>query len=321
MAVFDARMLTRSLIGTMQIQEFNREIREKRAAKFAAAIDLEQLNQLYSVSRIESLFNWEAAPILHVDVFDDGHLRRLVDLQRKSGKSYVAAIADNFRRGSTIRIRDVDKFDARLSHFVGEVRRYFTAQSQVNVYLTPPTKTGFPPHFDITDVFIVQCMGSKEWRIFDDYADKTELPLMETNWDPDRFRPREPTDAITLCPGDVLYLPRGVMHQAFCTERESLHLTVSIVPLTFADLIARALKSTAEADIDFRRRVPWSIEGEDGGFDELVIQVRERITKLADRIDVGALLGEERRSLQGEPEAGPSGELESAIASLIESAG
>jgi hypothetical protein len=318
---FDVSMVTRGLIGRMEIEEFNREIRERRAARFAAAIEPEQLEQLYSLPRLEEMFNSETVPMLNVDIFDLGHLRRLVDVQKKSGKSYLAAVADNFRRGSTIRVRDVDKFDVRLNRFVEQVQRYFTAHSQINVYLTPPAKSGFPPHFDITDVFIVQCIGSKEWRIFDNYSNKAELPLMETDWDPERFRPSEPAEAISLCAGDVLYMPRGAMHQAFCTDRESMHLTISVVPLTFVDLITKALKSAAETDIEFRRRVPWSTESENGGLEELTRQLKKRIVNLADHIDVGALLRAERRSFQGQFEGSSTGELASAIASLLESAG
>jgi hypothetical protein len=312
---FDVQMLTRGLIGGKGIQQFNREIRERRATKFEAAIDPEQLNQLYSLDRLESLFNDDALPILYVDIFDDGHLKKLADVQRKSGKSCLAAAIENFRRGSTIRVRDLDKFDTRLNRLVSEIQRYFTARSQINLYLTPPAKTGFPPHFDITDAFIIQCIGSKEWRLFPDYSNRIELPLMATNWDPDRFRPSEPSEGITLGPGDVLYLPRGAMHQAFCTERESMHLTVSLVPLTFADLIAKALNAAAEEDVELRRRAPWSVE--DGKFDELTGQVRERIVKLVDRMDVGSLLAAERCSLSGDSEANSSGELQSVIASLI----
>lgn len=321
MASFDARVLVHSLIGGMEIEEFNRVIREKRAEKFEAAIGLEQLDQLYSLSRLESLFKWEALPAIYVDVFDHGNLRKLADVQRKSGKSSLAVVADNFRQGSTIRVRDADKFDARLDRFASEIQRYFTAQSQINIYLTPPAKTGFPPHFDTTDVFVVQCLGQKEWKIFHDYSDKRDLPLLDTIWDPDRFKPSAHAEAITLRPGDVLYLPRGVMHEASCTKRESMHLTISIVPLTFADIIAKALKLAAEADIAYRRRVPWSIEKKDGGSEELSVQVRELTIRLANQIDLGALLRAECGSFEGKPEEHSSGKLESAIATLIEDAG
>jgi hypothetical protein len=264
MAAFDARCVARSLTGGMDIRVFNDDVRERRAARFEAAIEAEQVGQLFDLARLDSLFASEAIPLAYVDIFDDGHLKRLLDMQNKSGKTGQAMIVERFRSGSTMRVRDVDKFDMRLGQFVGEVRIHFAAQSQINVYLTPPAKTGFPPHFDITDVFIVQCLGTKDWRVFDDYACRIDLPLMETNWDPDRFRPSATPDAITLSAGDVLYLPRGVMHQALCTDRASMHLTISISPLTFADLISRELRRVAACNVEFRRRVPWSVEDEDG---------------------------------------------------------
>jgi hypothetical protein len=321
MAAFDVGMLTRSLIGGMEIQRFDVEVREKRVAKFEAAIGEEQLDQLYSLAKLEGLLKIEAIPTGYVDIFDGGQLRRLVDVQNKSGKTSLAVITENLQKGATIRVRDADKFDAQLSHFVKDVQRYFAAASQINVYLTPPSEAGFPPHFDTTDVFIVQCVGSKEWKIFHEYTNKTELPVMETPWDADRFKPSGPDESITLRPGDVLYLPRGAMHEAFCAERESMHLTISIASLTFADLIAKTLRAAAESDIAFRRRVPWSVESGESGCRELAAEVRELTLGLADRIDVGALLKRERDALYSEPGADALGDLKSALRGRSERAG
>jgi hypothetical protein len=111
------------------------------------------------------------------------------------------------------------------------------------------------------------------------------------------------------------------MHQAFCAERESMHLTISVVPLTLAELLTRELKRIAETDIELRRRVPWSIGSCDDEFYKLTTQVRARVIELADQIDVGVLLRAEQRSLRTDPEAASAGELESAIASLLGRAG
>jgi len=321
METFDILKLSRRLIGEMDIQDFNRNVRERRVAKFDAAIDPETLSEVYSLSRLESAFAREEIPVLNVDVYTGGQLAKLVDVQHKSGKSSLTVVSENIRLGAMIRVRDIQKFDAPLNRFAGEIQRLFTAQSQINVYLTPPARTGFAPHFDITDVFIVQCVGRKDWKIFHDYTHKSELPLPDTPWDPDRYKPSDPVEAMTLCPGDVLYLPRGAMHQAFCTDRESMHLTISIVPMTFTDLLVRELRRIAEIDIELRRRVPWSTESGDGELHELTTQVKECVIELAERIDVGALLRAEQRSLQTDPEAASTGELESAIASLMGRAG
>ena len=321
MDTIDIQRLSRHLIGEMAIQDFNCDVREKRAAKFDAAIDPETLGELYGLSRLESAFAREEIPPLFVDVFKSGQLAKLVDVQYKTGKSSLAVVADHLRHGATIRVRDIQKFDPQLNRFAGEIRRFFAAQSQINVYLTAPATTGFAPHFDITDVFIVQCVGRKEWKLFHDYTNKMELPVPDTPWDPDRYKPSAPAEDITLRPGDVLYLPRGAMHQAFCTDLESMHLTISLEPLTFADLLVREFRRIAGTDIKLRQRIPFSIGSGDDELNAFASQLRECVIELADRIDVGALLKAEQRSLQTDQDVACTGELEAAIASLVDRAG
>jgi ribosomal protein L16 Arg81 hydroxylase len=122
---------------------------------------------------------------------------------------------------------------------------------------------------------------------------------------------------MTLTAGDVLYLPRGVVHEAFCSDRESLHLTVSIVPLTYTDLIEKALRAVSKTNVDFRQRVPWSSEQSEEDFRNLSRQVKQRILKLADQLDLPALIEAEHHSLQKESPKSSSSELEAAIASLL----
>ena len=64
---------------------------------------------------------------------------------------------------------------------------------------------------------------------------------------------------ITLQPGDLLYMPRGTIHQGNCLEDiHSLHITVSCHQLnTYGDLMEKllpvALKTAMEEDIEFRK--------------------------------------------------------------------
>jgi ribosomal protein L16 Arg81 hydroxylase len=255
----------------------------------------------------------EAVPMLNVDIYSQGSLMRLVDAQKKSGKTYLGIVGDSFRRGSTIRVRDVDQSDVLLRRFQAEAQRYFAARSQINLYLTPPGNSGFPPHFDITDVFVVQCVGAIEWKAFQRYTNHTVLPLPETDWDPDRFQPCGSGESLRMCAGDVLYLPRGVMHQAFCTDRESLHLTISIEPLTVVDLLAKALRAAAAKDPALRQRVEWSLETAGAEADELTAELASHMKNVMDRIDVGELLKSERVRLAGQPGPGNGHELQSVI--------
>ena len=317
MTVFDARSAAHSLTGGMSLPAFNTDVRERRAAHFEHAFDAERIGELFNIARLESLFSSEAVPLTSVDVFDDTQLTRLVDMQYKSGKTGLAIIAERFRGGSTIRVRDVDKADARLALFVAEIRQAFAAGSQINLYLTPPSKPGFAPHFDITDVFIVQCLGAKQWRVYDDYANRIDLPMMDTNWDPERFAPSSRPEPITLSAGDVLYLPRGVMHEAFCTDRESMHLTISLTPLTMVDLITRELQRVGADNIGFRQRIAWDV-GDDSAsaIERITALVRERLSELSAGLDVASVLASERRVLGGSRKTGGGNELTAALDAL-----
>ena len=301
MADFDALVVARALTGGMGVHAFDADLREQRAACFAGAMAGDQLTELIDLAALEDLLASGALPLTSVDLYQDGHLIRLADMQKKSGKTGLALVAERFHDGATIRLRDIDRVDRRLGEFAAAVRSTFSAGSQINVYLTPPAKAGFPPHFDITDVFIVQCLGRKQWHVYTDYTSRVDLPLAETNWEPDRFRPVGSPDAMTLSAGDVLYLPRGVMHEAFCTDRASMHLTISITPLTFVDLLARELQRAAAADVRFRRRVPWSFEGDAPDVSaRMADTARECLQRLAAQIDVAATVAEERRTMQAD---------------------
>jgi lysine-specific demethylase/histidyl-hydroxylase NO66 len=65
-----------------------------------------------------------------------------------------------------------------------------------------------------------------------------------------------------LQPGDLLYMPRGTIHQGNCLEdTHSLHITVSCHQLnSYGDLLEKllpmALKTAMEEDIEFRKGLP-----------------------------------------------------------------
>src|SRR5438874_1922169 len=134
MVGFDSGSVVQALTGDVGLRAFNDTIREQRSIRFEATIGAEQLAQLFDLSRMETLFASGAIPLAFVDLYEGGQLTRLADVQKKSGKTGLAIIAERFRVGATIRLRDLDSCDLRLSQFVAEVRRRFAAQSQINAY-------------------------------------------------------------------------------------------------------------------------------------------------------------------------------------------
>jgi ribosomal protein L16 Arg81 hydroxylase len=283
----------RGLTGGLRLEDFDEQVREKRVAHFKAAFTPELLESVLTVARFERLLHENAQLTPNIDIFDGTDLRRLADQPRKQGQANFDVVAESLRRGATVRVRGVEKFDPQLGALLKGIEGFLAGQCDGNVYLTPPRGMGFPPHFDVTDVFVVQCAGKKHWKIHDRYAGMTELPLADAGWEPGRFEPESTPRDFELNRGDVLYVPRGVMHSAHCSDRESMHLTIGLAPLTVADLLHSLIAGAAAVDVDLRRRVPTSATGADN-VQRLTQLVKDRLLRLAADPEIVALLQGQR---------------------------
>lgn len=304
------------LIGGMSVTAFDRDIRERYFRKFAGAFDEDAVVRLFDLPSLERLLE-DASLLAYVDIYAAGHLKRLADMQYKSGMSGLNVAAGCLREGQTVRVRNVDRFDQRLSAFVAEVGQGFAARAQANLYLTPPRSDGFPAHFDITDVFVLQLRGAKDWKIYPEYSNQKELPLPSVDWNPNLYRPGEHCEAFNLRTGDVLYLPRGVMHAAACSGQESMHLTIAIEPPTCADFLFKVLELSISADVELRRRVALSDRSTEEELAKLAETLRTRARNALDSADLLSLLRQERDGLIPEGRTPTYPRLESAIADLL----
>lgn len=188
----------------------------------------------------------------------------------------VSEVYDYFRRGGSIRIGAMFRFLEPLRPLVASFESTLGSRIGVNMYLTPKNAKAFGRHYDSHDVYVLQIAGLKHWRIYDP---PVELPLENTfpgrselfGVDPPyapSFMPPVPFDSmreITLRAGDMLYLPRGVKHEAVTTDSLSMHLTVAAPAITWYEVFVHALKEAALDAPELRGalRPPFG-DGEEG---------------------------------------------------------
>lgn len=142
--------------------------------------------------------------------------------------------------------------------------RAFGARVWPNVYVTGEAGTPFATHFDAHEVFAVHCAGSKAWTLSEVRADRP------TDDDPQpevMAARREEAEArvaarFTVGVGDVVYVPRGVFHNARAVGGTSVHVTFGVRGLTGHD-VARVLAARALGDRALRAYAPP--EGGDAG--------------------------------------------------------
>ena len=177
-----------------------------------------------------------------------------------------------FLKGATIRIISVDKYLPRVASLADTLSSALATIVQANLYLTPETHTGICPHFDTHDVLVCQCAGTKRWRFYRDYARKQALPAQNMQHDYVRHVPGEVSQDIRMEPGDVLYVPRGTMHDACAEHGDSLHLTFSLSALTVGELMMRTVRLAMKEDVALRSAIAYDVRAHPAAVADAIVE-------------------------------------------------
>jgi len=170
---------------------------------------------------------------------------------------------------ASIRILRPQEHSDPIWKIISSLESFMGSGGGANAYLTPGGSQGFAPHYDDIDAFILQLEGKKSWTVYqinpewlvrdseiDEMSDEQrecmnlfpQHPLMSS----EDFTPEQvekylkPCVEIVLEAGDLLYIPRGMVHQAKADE-DSLHVTISTGQRnTWADFIGEAIPPAVE---------------------------------------------------------------------------
>jgi len=165
----------------------------------------------------------------------------------------VARVYQLFEEGSTITLAFLDNVVPALASFCRSLESEFSFPVQTNVYLTPPRAQGARYHYDTHDVFVLQVVNSKRWTI---YGTPVESPLSVQEFDAEQHPRGEPALQFELGPGDVAYVPRGIVHDAQSGEDLSLHITAGVLARTWTDLLLEFVADACLNDPAFRKSLP-----------------------------------------------------------------
>ncbi len=168
----------------------------------------------------------------------------------------VAEVQQAFLRGKTVILTATEHRRAGPAELCRNLERFFGCPVHANLYLTPKGAQGFHPHFDGHEVFVLQLEGAKHWRF---YGSGRRLPLPDEDGPVPAETLGPVTQEATVKAGDLIYIPRGHIHEAFTSDRTSMHLTVGVKVFRMADLVRLALDAVSRRDARFREAVPVSV--------------------------------------------------------------
>jgi hypothetical protein len=218
-----------------------------------------------------------------IDLLLKGQLFGAFDAPRHPKQ--LAEIFEVYKRGATVRVIGAHRYWKPLWTLCRDLQQELSFPVRANLYCSPPDSQGAELHYDPHDVFILQVAGSKRWRV---YAPLERLPLeyypslpFEQKHDLEYRRGTarklrvgikreacgEPVLEETLRAGDLLYLPRGYVHEAWCDSEPSAHLSLGVHALTWTDAAAVALGRRANEDDRLRRALPIGFARAEKGTD------------------------------------------------------
>lgn len=221
-------------------------------------------------------------------------LNAAVDSSPDHGEQFLI---ESFAKGKTIIFNAAEQYWPPVERIIADLKEALACDVKCNVYCTPPESQGFDTHVDAHDVLVLQTDGSKTWRLHE--VDST-LPLESTPLASEMFsmlsgsRPDygDPTREVTLHPGDLLYLPRGVPHSAASTSEHSIHLTIGLYPLRRHEFLSRLVDLLAFEDEGLRRRMSIEVmkgERPEASAAELFRELADIADGLEKPIDVNRL--------------------------------
>jgi len=206
-----------------------------------------------------------------------------------------------YRDGSTIVLQLIHERWKPLMRLCRSLSREVSAGFQVNAYLTPPNARGFGIHYDTHDVFVLQIQGDKHWRIFNS---PIVLPLPSQSYQARQHDPPDIVEELDLNAGGVLYIPRGFIHEAVSTSSTSLHLTLGVLSVNWAETVLAAIESIIESDSRFRESLPPGFARIESVRKAAETHARELLNVLLADLSAKALLADasERADLRQYPE-------------------
>jgi len=176
------------------------------------------------------------------------------------GRAYPSVVWDYYQNGCSLRMMNPYTYSKNVWKLLSILQEYFSGNIGANIYLTPAGTQGFAPHYDDVEVFVLQLEGKKHWRLYNPITEQSVLARTSSgNFEQSEIG--EPILDVTLEAGDLLYFPRGTIHQGVCEDSHSLHITVSVNQLnTWGDmlkvLLPQALDTAMEEDVEFRKALP-----------------------------------------------------------------
>lgn len=197
-----------------------------------------------------------------------------------AGVPDLQRISEEYRQGATVALPAIHRTWLPLTDLCEGLTAQLNHAAHANVYITPGNAKGFTPHYDVHEVFVLQIAGKKVWQL---YEPVIPLPHRTQLFTPSLYTGQAPMAEVELNAGDLLYLPRGILHSTHTADRFSAHVTIGITVYTEADLVKEFLLAAID-DPELRKALPPGF----ATLPEVKAELRQTMSSAFDKLRAGA---------------------------------
>ena len=250
------------MIAPYDVREFFKSIWEKKPMHIGRG-RADYYKEIITVTMIDEMLrnqNIQFTKNIDVTSYVDG-VRKT---HNPEGRAYAHAVWDQYLNGCSVRLLNPQTYIPKLHLLNATMQEFFNCFVGANAYLTPPDSQGFAPHYDDIEAFVLQTEGKKRWRVYMPLSEEEVLPRVSSrNFAENEIG--EPIMDVTLEAGDMLYMPRGYIHQAVTVDGErSLHVTISMYQKhSWADLFEKVIPAALHLAIkdheELRQGLPFDL--------------------------------------------------------------
>jgi ribosomal protein L16 Arg81 hydroxylase len=174
-----------------------------------------------------------------------------VEVGKSRRRLNKAKFYEYMQGGATLQINWLERHSVEAKRLCLEIGRFAGAQTSGNAYMSFSGDGTFGKHWDTHDVFAIQLIGRKRWRVF---PPTFPLPLSYQTHDRSGQQcPAEHSLELTMEAGDVLYLPRGWWHHVIPLQAGSFHFSVGCYLPTLFDYVVQSSAKYLEQQVGARR--------------------------------------------------------------------
>lgn len=256
-----------------------------------------------SPEKVGAMLHWDALNrLLNMEIWNHQNFLLVLDTKTVPAQQFCqqkidrtgqpqmvpvpARVQQFLDQGASMVLNEVETLEPAIRGLVDAFKQGLGAKCSGNAYISQRNHQAFDSHFDRADVFAIQTLGSKRWRI---YEGQLEAPVIHARFsgippqEIQRLKGKVEAEIVTK-PGDLLYLPRGRFHDALATEGPSIHLSFAVSEPKGLDYL-QIVMDEAVADPRFREDLPLDEADLPAYFDQLADRLRDvaRTSRAKDR--------------------------------------